>query len=372
MSAQSIRLASLSLLLLTVASPLHHVCAFESDDIMVPLIQKARQGIVNIEAKIPMTDKMGRFGQALQSHFEDNGLSNPKWYVSMGSGVIWSKDGYIVTTKSVVKTSNDISVRLLNGETHSARLVGADDVTNIAVLRLDADQLKNVRPIAHRTKKLHEGSSLLLMGYGYGGIPTISAGLAGMPPEDFDPSRHWFQFTAPLRPGNSGSALVDSNGNLAGIALGREEDLGFNAVIKLLTGQKESNVPQSQIMSYSSLGVGIPINYAARIVEQIIHTGKVVRGWIGVSVRPFPVNSSHDEHTLQIVRIIPGSPAEEAGLQIGDTMLCVDGVDLTDPESLGRIIQEYSPGTRVNIDFSRNNVNHRTELTVIERPDLRE
>lgn len=372
MSVRSIKLLFISILLPAISSSIHQIQAFESDDIMVPLIQKARQGIVNIEAKMPVTDKMGRFGQALQSHFEESRGSNPKWYVSMGSGVIWNNDGYIVTTKSVIKTANNITVRFLNGETHLAQLIGTDDITNIAVLHLNAKLPENTRPLIHRAKKLYEGSSLLLMGYGYGGIPTISAGLAGMPPEDFDPSRHWFQFTAPLRPGNSGSALIDSNGNLAGIALGREEDLGFNAVIKMLTSQKESSVSQSQIMPYSSLGIGIPITYAARVIEQIIQTGKVVRGWIGISVRTILLNDTDSEHSLQIVRIIPGSPAEAAGLQIGDTIYNVDEVIVKDPESLGRIIRDYLPGTRINIDFSRNNENHRAELIVVERPELKE
>lgn len=372
MSARSINplLLLLSIWLIPAVFPGRNssVQSFSPDDAMVPLIKNARQGIVNIEARMPITDRMGRFGEALRSHLEETGTSHPKWYVSLGSGIIWNKEGYIITTKSVIKTSDNIVVRTLDGQSYSARLIGTDDITNIAVLHLNGELPEHIQPLSHRTEKLHEGSNLVLMGYGYGGIPTISPGMAGIPPEDYDPGRHWFQFTAPLRPGNSGSALVDSSGHLAGIALGREEDLGFNAVIRMLTGQNESNFSQSQITSYSSLGIGIPINLVAPVVEQIIQSGKVVRGWIGISVRVLPASPSHDEHTLQVVRIIPGSPAEDAGLQTGDTILCVNGMNVQDPKDLGRIVREHPPGSRINLDFTRNGEDLRTEITVSERP----
>jgi S1-C subfamily serine protease len=372
MNARSINHLSIMLMFWLVPAVFsgryNSVQSFSPGDTMVPLIKHARQGIVNIEARMPITDKMGRFGEALRSHLDETGTSQPKWYVSLGSGIIWNKDGYIITTKSVIKTSGNIIVRTLDGQNYSARLIGTDDITNIAVLHLNGNLPDHIQPLSHRTEKLYEGSSLVLMGYGYGGIPTISPGMAGIPPEDYDPGRHWFQFTAPLRPGNSGSALVDSSGCLAGIALGREEDLGFNAVIRMLTGQNESNFSQSQITSCSSLGIGIPINLAAPVVEQIIQSGRVVRGWIGISVRVLPASAAHDEHTLQVVRIIPGSPAEDAGLQVGDTILCVNGMTVQDPKDLGRIVREHPPGSRISLDFTRNGVDLRTEITVSERP----
>ncbi|MBN1880073.1 trypsin-like peptidase domain-containing protein [bacterium] len=353
--------------MLNVTAPLFTVCAHPVDDETLALVSRARDGIVNIEAKIGISDRMGPFGKALSAHLTQRNDLQQKWYLSLGSGVIWDDKGHIVTTKSVVKTADFITVRSSKGNTFRAKLIGSDDVTNLAVLTIDTPLPDCFMPMTHRTMKLPEGSWLVLMGYGYGGLPTISPGMAGVPPEDFDPSRHWFQFTAPLRPGNSGGALIDSNGHLAGIALGREEDIGFNAVVKMLTSHNQQNFSPSQVNSYSSLGVGVPINQVHPVVEQIIRSGRVIRGWIGVSVQAQKESESTDGG-LRVVRIIPGSPAENAGLSLGDGLLCVNGMDVRDPRDLGRMIQDLSPGTRVPIDFIREGKNLRTEVVIQERP----
>ncbi len=340
-------------------------------DSMVPLIQEARQGVVNIEARMPITDRMGQFGKALSAHLEETGNRHPRWYVSLGSGVVWNNEGYIVTTQSVIKTSDNIIIRTIHGDSQSARIVGIDDITNIAVLKLESDTPDTLQPIPHRNNSLPEGSGLVLMGYGIGGIPTISPGMAGIPPEDYDPSRHWFQFTAPLRAGNSGSALIDSNGHLAGIALGREEDIGFSAVIRMLTSQGQMESIRSESASYSSLGIGIPITKAKPVIEQIIHEGRVVRGWIGISVQNLLINAT-GESGLRVMRVIPGSPADDAGLKQGDFILCVNNNDISDPRHLGHVIQNHPPGTEVIFDFLRDDNNFRTKVIVSERPSQRE
>jgi len=359
------RFFTITLLALTMSSGL--VVAHPPDQNTIQIVSRARQSIVNIEARVPLSDQMGVFGKVLSAHLRDRNESNQKWYLSLGSGIIWDNQGHIVTTKSVVKKSDLIIVKTQNGDTFKARIIGSDDLTNISVLELHSDTQHVFEPLYHRVDKLSEGSWLVLMGYGYGGLPTISPGMAGIPPEDFDPGRHWFQFTAPLRPGNSGSALIDSEGQLAGIALGREEDIGFNAVVKMLTAKNQPDMASSSVASYSSLGVGIPINQLKPIVDQIIRSGRVIRGWVGVSVR-----SRRDDHEtepgLQVVRIIPGSPADNAGLKIGDHILCVNGMDVADPKDLGKMVREFTPGSRVPVDFNRDGQNLRTEIVIFERP----
>jgi S1-C subfamily serine protease len=343
----------------------------ECNDEMLSHIQKARPGIVKIEARMPITEKMGPFGQALSAHLDDTEKDHPSWYISLGSGIVWNNEGYVVTTKSVIKTSDNILIRTFHGDLFKANLVGNDDVTSIAVLKLELFEPNSLHPIPHRKRKLPEGATLVLMGYGIGGIPTISPGMAGIPPEDYDPSRHWFQFTAPLRPGNSGSALVDSSGKLAGIALGREEDIGFTAVIRMLTSQGQTDLSRSETISYSSLGIGIPISKAIPVVEQIIQAGRVVRGWIGVSVQKSAFDAT-GEHLLRVMRVIPGSPSEDAGLIPGDFIMCVNSRDVEDPRDLGYIVQEHPPGTKLIIDFLRDAEVFRTEIIVSERPTQRE
>ncbi len=353
-----------------LVSSIHCTMASPNDDETVSIVAKARNGIVNIEARIGLSEQMGPFGKALSNHLSRKDDTQQKWYLSLGSGVVWDDKGNIVTTKSVVKSSDQIMVRSIQGDTFHAKVIGFDDLTNITVLSLESELPASLQPITHREKKLSEGSWLLLMGYGYGGLPTISPGMAGIPPEDYDPGRHWFQFTAPIRPGNSGSALIDSDGRLAGIALGREEDIGFNAVVRMLTSQNQQGLSPSQLNSYSSLGVGIPINQVKPIVDQIIRSGRVIRGWIGVSVRE--IQQDKAENGLDVVRIIPGSPADNAGLELGDMIHCINGMDVRNPKDLGRMIHELTPGSRVSIDFSRDGKNLRTDVLILERPAQRD
>lgn len=357
--------------LLTITA-LNTALANPPDKETVAMAARARSGIVTIEARVGIPDSMGPFGKALEKRLsEGGGDSRDRWYLSLGSGVVWDANGHIVTTKSVVKSSQSIVVRSSQGDTFNATLIGSDDMTNLAVLSIGNELPKCFSPIAQRQRKLPEGSWLMMMGYGYGGLPTISPGMAGIPPEDFDASRHWFQFTAPLRPGNSGSALIDSEGCLAGIALGREEETGFNAVVRMLTAQTPQSLSASNPSTYSSLGVGIPINQMRPIIDQIIRTGRVVRGWIGVSVQNQNASESI-EQGLRVVRIIPGSPAEHAGLQLGDHIVCLNGMDVTDPKDLGRMVRELVPGVRVPVDFIRDGNNLRTEVTILERPPQRD
>jgi len=336
------------------------------DKPVINLISNARKSIVSIEAKIPVNHRMGIFGKALKNKLSATDTNQTTCYLSMGSGVVWDVNGHIITTKTIVENAENITVKCANGHSHHAHFVGADDVTNLAVLRLDQPDSSKLDPICKRQKKLAEGSWLVLMGYGYGGMPTVSPGMAGMPPEDFDTGRHWFQFTAPLRPGNSGGALVDSDGKLAGIVLGREEDLGFNAVVKMLTGKSENQkIPQRN--AYSNFGIGVPINKTTTVVEQIIQDGKVVRGWMGISVRQL-TDLTTGESDLIVVRVIPDSPAAQAGIHEGDRLTCINGVDINDPVQLGRVVQNLLPGSKLPVDFSRNGEKLRTEITLYERP----
>jgi len=341
-----------------------------SNDPAVQIAKNARSGTVRIEAHMPLENRMGTFGKALKKKLQttDSATSTRKrWYVSMGSGVIWDARGHIVTTLSIVEDASKIKVFCVDGSEFDAELIGADDITNLAVLRITEPGLRPLNVIERRDTPLPEGSWLILMGYGYGGIPTVSPGLAGIPPEDYDPGRHWFQFTAALRPGNSGSALIDRSGKLAGIVLGREEDVGFNAVVKMLTQGGKPGSVSSQMTAYSSFGVGVPANQVTAVVDQIIRTGHVVRGWIGISVRKV-LEPATGEAVLQVVQIVPESPADAAGLQAGDQIQCINAVDMQDPVHLGHIIQELPPGTKIPVDFMRQGQNLRTEIIIGERP----
>ncbi|MBN1296113.1 trypsin-like peptidase domain-containing protein [bacterium] len=336
-------------------------------DTLVDIVENARASTVRIEAQMPLEDRMGVFGQALKKRLENTDASARRWYVSMGSGIVWDHAGHIVTTASIVHNAHQITVHTSKGQSFEAIVIGIDDLTNLAVLKAAATSTaQTLLPIPYRAGKLPEGSALLLLGYGIGGIPTISSGIAGVPPEDWDTGRHWFQFTAPLRPGNSGGALIDSRGQLAGIVLGREEDMGYNAVVRMLTSATKPEA-NSQVTAYSNFGVGVPINQATLVVNQIIDEGHVVRGWIGVSVQKMADRFTGDTF-LQVVHVVPDSPADHAGLQLGDHIRCINLTEVRDPLHLGKIVHELPPGTRMPVDFDRQKQSLRTEIVIGERP----
>lgn len=371
MSEQFTRTVSFIVLTFAAAVFMGHPVSAQitaAEDPTVRIVQNARPGTVRIEAHMPLENRMGAFGKALQKKLSSTDKpTSGRWYVSMGSGVIWDAEGHIVTTLSIVEDASKIKVFCSDGTDFNAKIVGSDDVTNLAVLKIINTGDRQFDVMDRRKTLLPEGSWLVLMGYGYGGIPTVSPGLAGIPPEHYDKGRHWFQFTAPLRPGNSGSALIDRNGQLAGIVLGREEDVGYNAVVKMLTqGNKPGNV-SSHMTAYSSFGVGVPINQAGSIVDQIIRTGHVVRGWVGISVQKI-LDLESGETYLQVVQIVPESPADSAGLRPGDMIQCMNSIDMHDPVHLGHIVQELPPGTKISVDFMREGASLRTDLVIGERP----
>lgn len=367
MSEQSIKsLLPVVLVLCFLGTGIEPIAARQSDHDTVDLVSSARKSVVSIEAKMPLAQRMGAFGELLDKKIRATNAQRSKWYISMGSGVIWDNKGHIVTTRSIVENASNLTIKCADGKSYDATLIGVDELTNLAVLRLaTSDVPHELVPAKKRDQKLPEGSWLVLMGYGYGGIPTVSPGMAGIPPEDYDSGRHWFQFTAPLRPGNSGGALIDSKGELAGIVLGREEDIGFNAVVKMLTSRaKKSQTPQSE---YSNFGVAVPLTQAQPVIHQIIREGTVTRGWIGVSVRQL-TDLSTQESELIVVRVIPESPADHAGLQIGDRIRCLNAHDIHSPVQLGRAIRELHPGQKIPVDFDRNGQRLRSEILIIERP----
>ncbi len=335
----------------------------------VQLIANARPAVVNIEAKSPMSSRMGPLGDVIASQMQ-NEDGQVHWYTTVGSGVIWDIQGHVVTTASVVKDAVKFVVKTVGNQSFDAELIAKDEETNLAILRFQSNE-SEYKTIHYRMDKLPEGSWLALLGYGFGGVPTISTGIAGMPPEDYDPSRNWFQFTAPLRAGNSGGALIDSNGQLAGIVLGREEDIGVNAVLRLLTQQAQPSNSDGQTAAYfSSFGVAIPAPKVAHIIQNLLNHGKVIRGWIGVGVTQTPLGSDKNKYCLLVTRILPESPAEQSGLKQGDLLLKIDDTSLQLPSELGRIINAKEPGTIVTLTYMRNDAVHTTDVTVQLRPPM--
>ncbi|MBN1355148.1 PDZ domain-containing protein [bacterium] len=343
--------------------------AFDSwNDQVVSIIQKARLCVVNIEARSPISSRLGPLGEVIAARQRGSGAI---WYKALASGVIWDKQGHIVTTASVVRDAESFIVHFGDDKQALAKLVGQDFESNLAVLKCESDGEYSLSTLPKRPDELPEGSWIALLGYGFGGVPTVSSGLAGIPPQQFDPARLWFQFTAPVRAGNSGSALVDSQGQLAGIVLGKEEETGFQAILKQLTQQSQppDAIHSSQAAScLSNSGVAIPINKASDIIDQLITKGEVTRGWIGVAVQGSSCPVSDQPVCLQVVRLVPGSPADLAGLHLGDCLVNLNNHPLQTPSELGHLVATAPLGEIVQIKFYRGTEEHEASVQITARP----
>jgi serine protease Do len=257
----------------------------------------------------------------------------------LGSGVIVSADGYILTANHVVEGADEIKVALADGRKEfAAKVIGTDPPTDVAVLKVDA---KNLSPITLAdSDKLEVGDVVLAVGDPFGVGQTVTMGIvSGMGRNSLGISdyENFIQTDAAINPGNSGGALVDAEGRLVGINTAILSDTGGN----------------------QGVGLAVPISLARNVMDRLIKDGKVTRGYIGVRLQPEITAdlaselSLPDQNGAMITDVVPRSPAARAGLQAGDVVREVDGKPVTDRSAFRLLISETSPGTKVNLTVWR-------------------
>jgi serine protease Do len=279
----------------------------------------------------------------------------------LGSGVIISPDGYILTNNHVIREAEEISV-LIDKKEYKAKIIGADSKTDLAVIRIEAQNLPVVK--LGNSDDLEVGEWVLAIGNPFSlqlqhsvtagivsGKSRTNVGIGDIDYEDF------IQTDAAINPGNSGGALVNLRGELVGI----------NTAIV------------SNSWGGGNLGIGfaIPINLARQIMEQLIASGKVVRGWLGVSIQT-PNEDMAKELSLPSIDgalvsdVIPKSPAEKAGINAGDFIVEFDGKKIYDSNQLMHLIAGYKPGIRASIKLYRDGREKTLFVTLAERTDQSE
>ena len=270
---------------------------------------------------------------------------------SMGSGVIISPDGYIVTNHHVVVASTDIKVLLSDRRDFAARLVGTDSKTDLAVLKIEQTGLPALT--FADSSKVQVGDVVLAIGNPFdvgqavsmGIVSATGRGLGGENYEDF------IQTDAAINPGNSGGALVSAEGRL----------IGINTAIMSRTGGNQG------------VGFAIPSSMARNVTDQIIRSGKVSRAFLGVMIQPITADLakafklSKSEGAL-IADVNPGSPAERAGLKPGDVVTKVDDHAVADSRTLRLTIGEMSPGKVVQMAVVRDGIERQYSVTLGEQP----
>ncbi len=278
----------------------------------------------------------------------------------LGSGVIVSANGYVLTNYHVVASADQIEIALNDGSAHKARLVGGDPESDLAVLQIDTEKSKSLKVSAitlGQMDSLLVGDVVLAIGNPFGVGQTVTMGIVsalGRSHLGINTFENFIQTDAAINPGNSGGALVDSRGNLVGI----------NTAIYSRSG--------------GSLGIGfaIPISTARNVMEQIIQTGTVTRGWIGVEAQEITRElaetfSLPDIDGALISGVQRGSPADSGGIKPGDILLAVDGKSVKDPQVMLDLIAGQKPGEMVPFKLRRQKTVFDASIRIGKRPSLR-
>jgi serine protease DegQ len=271
---------------------------------------------------------------------------------NLGSGVIVSQDGYVLTNHHVVEAAEEIQVALPDGRTLPASVVGSDPETDLAVLRVDQKALPAVTFAG--ADGLRVGDVVLAIGNPFGVGQTVTMGIVsalGRSHLGINTFENYIQTDAAINPGNSGGALVDVAGNLVGI----------NTAIFSRSG--------------GSMGIGfaIPVSIIKEVMEQIIVNGSVTRGWVGIEVQDISpdvaesFNLKGNDGAL-IAGVLRGGPADRGGIRPGDVLVGVDGKRVTDSASLLKLIAALPPGKDAPLTLVRQNKEMQLKVQVEKRP----
>jgi Do/DeqQ family serine protease len=275
--------------------------------------------------------------------------------VGLGSGVIVSPAGYLLTNNHVIDGADDIEVTLGDGRNARARTVGADPESDIAVLKIDLDKLPVIA--FGDVDRLQVGDVVLAIGNPFGVGQTVTSGIIsalGRNALGINVFENFIQTDAAINPGNSGGALVDVAGNL----------LGINTAIFSRSG--------------GSLGIGfaIPVSTARQVMEGLIKEGRVTRGWIGVEPRDLTPEIARTldlpvKQGVLITGVVQNGPASEGGLRPGDVVLRIENTPVTSTAHLLNAVAALKPRETATIGVQRGDAKLDVKVTVAQRPPSR-
>ena len=271
-------------------------------------------------------------------YFGDNSPKQRRMESSLGSGVIMSPEGYILTNNHVTTGADQIVVALRDGRETLARVVGSDPETDLAVLKIDLKSLPAIT--IGRSEGLRVGDVALAIGNPFGVGQTVTMGIisaTGRNQLGLNSYEDFIQTDAAINPGNSGGALVDANGNLTGI----------NTAIFSKSGGSQG------------IGFAIPVKLATEVMKSIVEHGQVIRGWLGIEVQPLTKELAKSfgltgRPGIVVAGIFRDGPAQKAGLQLGDVILNIDGEPAGDGRKSMNQVARIKPTDKVTIQVMRN------------------
>ena len=316
--------------------------------------RRATAAVVNIytakTARSPADHPL--FGDPLFRRFFGDQLGERPQTNSLGSGVIASADGYVLTNHHVVDGADEIEVLLADGSRARARVVGTDSETDLAVLRIDMADLPAI--VFGNAESARVGDVVLAVGNPFGVGQTVTMGIVsalGRTQLGINTFENFIQTDAAINPGNSGGALVDTEGRL----------LGINTAIYSRTG--------------GSLGIGfaIPASTARQVMDQIVATGSVTRGYIGVEPQDLTPELAEAfklprKDGAIVAGIMRNGPADRAGVKVGDILIDVDGHAVPNTASMLNVIAQLKPGSTARFRFLRDSETVEIPIRIGKRP----
>ena len=311
-------------------------------------VNRAAPSVVNIYTA--RTVKVSQNNSLLEQFF-GQGRATPQNRVQrgLGSGVIFSKHGYIVTNYHVVHEAEGIYVSLQDGREVPARQVGADPETDLAILKIELDDLNPI-PVGH-SDSLRVGDVVLAIGNPFGVGQTVTMGIVSATGRDrlgINTFENFIQTDAAVNPGNSGGALINAQGQLVGI----------NSAIFSKSG------------GYDGISFAIPVDLVRNVLDQIIQHGGVVRGWLGVEAREIPTHMIQKLKTpgVLVTDVFRNGPADKAGLQRGDVITGINHQPIVDMRAMLNIITSQPPGSKLDIEVLRDGRTQSLSATLQQRP----
>ncbi len=273
---------------------------------------------------------------------------------SLGSGVLVSPEGIILTNHHVINDADDIDVALSDGRKVKAKIIGSDPETDIAVLKIDAKQLPTPITLG-KIESVHVGDVVLAIGNPFGVGQTVTSGIVSAMGRDhvgINTFENFIQTDAAINPGNSGGALIDTRGNL----------IGINTAIFSNNG--------------GSMGIGfaIPVNLAKQVMESILKNGSVTRGWIGVEPQNLSKELSESlglpSNTVGVLLsgVLEGGPAARGGVKPGDVLTAVNGDKTKDVKQLLNQIAQIGPGNEATLKILRKDKELELKIQTGKRP----